>query len=104
MIFKNTETQETGQDFCFVLETVVFICVLFFFVPFILSIVYHWFGLGGRSRNQNRHVSLTVWKYRQQRFKITGSGVRADSPTAYVTRSSHTELGSGDRQTDRLEY
>lgn len=57
LIFKNTEIRETGRDFFFVLffETVVFICV--FFVMLISFIVYHWFGLGGRSLNQNRLVS-----------------------------------------------
>lgn len=35
LIFKNTETRETGRDFfCFVFETVVFICVLYFFFLF----------------------------------------------------------------------
>lgn len=57
LIFKEILKHEKQDEtfFVFVFETFVFICV--FFVMLILFIVYHWFGLGGRSLNQNRRVS-----------------------------------------------
>lgn len=56
LIFKNTEIRETGQDYFFF---VLFLkrLSLFVFFMLILFIVYHWFGLGGRSLNQNRRFS-----------------------------------------------
>lgn len=61
LIFKNTETRETGRDFfCCFRNGCLYLCLFFsffFWLMFILFIVYHWFGLGGRSLNQNRRVS-----------------------------------------------
>lgn len=53
LISKNTETQETGQDFLF-FNDCLYLCP-----PYVVTlVVYHWFGLCGCSLNQNRRVSV----------------------------------------------
>merc|ERR1712035_135772 len=81
---------------------VSFFFLFFFFVNFVhcLSLVWTW-----RSLSQPKQTLLfNSVKVQTREMLAVGSGVRADSPIAYVTRCSHTVPGSGDRQTDRLEY
>lgn len=55
LIFKILKHEKQDKTFLCFSNGCLYLCL--FFVMLILFIVYHWFGLGGRSLNQNRRVS-----------------------------------------------